>query len=204
MNGLQSLSQWEDSFNHPKGGMLGLLNAIQQIGSLAAYPFAPYLSDGIGRRPTVFIGAVIMCGATVLQTASQTVRMFIGARFMIGFGLSFCTNAAPMLVSEIAYPPYRAPLTSLYNSLWYSGSIIAAWTTYGTFKIPSSWAWRVPSALQGLPAVIQVALVMFGPESPRWLVSKGRDAQALHTLAYYHADGNESVPFPLKSCYSMS
>ena len=191
MNGLQSLYQWQESFDYPNGSMLGLLNAIQNIGAVSAYPFAPYLSDGLGRRPTVFIGAFIMIGATILQTASQNVDMFIGSRFMIGFGLTFAANAAPMLVSEISYPPYRAPLTSLYNSLWYSGSIIAAWTTYGTFKIPTSWSWRTPSALQGAPSVIQVALVFFAPESPRFLVSKGKEKQALQILAHYHADGNE-------------
>ncbi|EJC97789.1 hexose transporter [Fomitiporia mediterranea MF3/22] len=194
MNGLQSLTQWEDDFNHPTGGMLGLLNAIQNIGSLGAYPFAPYLSDGIGRRPTIFFGALLMCAATAIQTASNSVRMFIGARFLIGFGLTFAANSAPMLVSEVAYPPHRAPATSMYNSLWYLGSIIAAWTTYGSFKIPTSWAWRLPSVLQGLPSVLQVCLIWFAPESPRWLVAKGRETQALKTLAYYHADGNELDP----------
>ena len=41
MNGLQSLTQWEDSFNHPTGGLLGLLNAIQYIGSIGSLPIAP-------------------------------------------------------------------------------------------------------------------------------------------------------------------
>lgn len=50
--------------------------------------------------------------------------MFISARFLIGFGLAFAANAAPMLVTELSYPKYRAPLTSLYNSLWYSGAIM--------------------------------------------------------------------------------
>ncbi|KLO06400.1 hexose transporter [Schizopora paradoxa] len=194
MNGLQSLTQWETDFNFPHGSLLGLLNAIQNIGSLAAYPFSPYISDGVGRRPTVFFGAVLMCAGVAVQTASQSVNMFIGARFLIGFGLTFAANAAPMLVSEIAYPPYRAPLTALYNSLWYSGSIIAAWTTFGSFKIPTSWSWRLPSLLQGLPAIIQICLVPFAPESPRWLISKGKDQQALRTLAYYHADGDENDP----------
>ncbi|KAF5381387.1 hypothetical protein D9615_008322 [Tricholomella constricta] len=194
MNGLQSLDQWNEYFDKPTGGKLGLLNAIQNIGSLAAYPFAPYISDGLGRRPAIFIGATIMCIATAIQTASQSVGMFIGARFLIGFGLTFAANAAPMLVTEIAYPTHRAPLTSTYNSLWYSGAIVAAWTTYGTFQIQSTWAWRVPSVLQGLPSIIQVALIWFCPESPRWLMSKGKEAQALKTLAYYHADGNEEDP----------
>lgn len=197
MNGLQSLPQWESAFNNPSGGKLGLLNAIQNIGALAGYPFAPYMSDGIGRRKTVFFGATIMCIATAIQTASQSVGMFIGARFLIGFGVTFAANAAPMLVTEISYPTYRAPLTSLYNSLWYSGSIIAAWTTYGTFKINSTWAWRMPSLLQGIPSVLQFALILFAPESPRWLIRNGREAEALKTLAYYHADGNEQDPLVL-------
>ncbi|KAJ3806169.1 general substrate transporter [Lentinula aff. lateritia] len=194
MNSLQSLPQWKDYFNHPSPSQLGLLNAIQNIGSLAAYPSAPYLSDGIGRRRTVIFGASIMCFAAIIQAAAQSVGMFIGARFLIGFGLTFAANAAPMLVSEISYPPYRAPLTAAYNSLWNLGAIIAAWTTFGTFRIASTWAWRTPSALQGLPSVLQIFLAWFLPESPRWLVSKGRDDQALKTLAYYHADGNPNDP----------
>ena len=120
--------------------------------------------------------------------------MFIAARFFIGFGLTFAQGGAAMLVVELAYPSYRAPLTSLYNSLWYSGAIVAAWSTFGTFKINSSWSWRIPSVLQVIPSVLQLGLLWFGPESPRWLVSKGRDTQALQVLAYYHADGNEQDP----------
>ncbi|KAH9930183.1 hexose transporter [Amylocystis lapponica] len=194
MNSFQSLEQWETYFNRPTGGKLGLLNAIQNIGSLSGYPFAPYLSDGIGRRPTIWIGATIMLIGVAVQSAAQTLTMFIGARFCIGFGLTFAANAAPMLVTEISYPTYRAPLTSVYNSLWYSGNIVASWATFGTSRIQNDWSWRIPSILQGLPSIFQFFLVLFGPESPRWLVSKGKDAEALRTLAYYHADGNANDP----------
>ncbi|KAJ6448269.1 hexose transporter [Mycena sanguinolenta] len=194
MNGLQSLTQWEEYFNHPTKGKLGLLNAIQTLGGLAGLPFAPYMCDGLGHRPTVFFGAAILIIAIGLQTASQSVGMFIGARFLIGFGLTFSASAAPMLVTELSYPKYRAPITSSYNSLWYAGAIIAAWTTFGSFKIDSTWAWRVPSSFQAIPSILQVIFVLFGLESPRFLMSKGKEAQALKTLAYYHADGNEEDP----------
>ncbi|KIM45610.1 hypothetical protein M413DRAFT_344480 [Hebeloma cylindrosporum] len=194
MNGLQSVDAWESEFHTPHGGTLGLFNAIQNIGSLAAYPISPYVTDGLGRRASIFIGALIMIGATILQTASHSFGMFIGARFLIGFGLTFAAAAAPLLVTEIAYPTQRAQATSMYNTLWYLGSIIAAWTTFGTFRIPTNWAWRIPSALQALPSVIQIFLIWFVPESPRWLLSKGREDEALNTLAYYHANGNKNDP----------
>ncbi|KAF8953989.1 general substrate transporter [Flammula alnicola] len=194
MNGLQSVDAWETEFNTPRGGTLGLFNAIQNIGSLAAYPISPYVTDGLGRRTAILIGAAIMVVATILQTVSHSFGMFIGARFLIGFGLTFAAAAAPLLVTEIAFPTQRAQATSMYNTLWYLGSIIAAWTTFGTFRIPNNWAWRIPSAIQGLPSVIQIFLIWFVPESPRWLVSKGRENEALNTLAYYHANGNRNDP----------
>ncbi|TRM63692.1 general substrate transporter [Schizophyllum amplum] len=194
MNAFQSVDQWKEYFGHPEGSRLGLLNAIQNIGNLCAYPFAPYLSDGLGRKSAILIGAVIMCGGTALQTASTSIGMFIAARFMIGFGLTFAQNSAPLLVTEIAYPTYRAPLTSAYNSLWYIGSIIAAWTTFGTFKIANNWSWRIPSVLQALPSVLQIMFIWFVPESPRFLISKGKDEEALKVLAHYHADGNLDDP----------
>jgi len=44
--------------------------------------------------------------------------------------------------------------------------------------------------LQAVPSVLQFALILFAPESPRWLMDKGREDEALQVLAYYHADGN--------------
>ena len=132
--------------------------------------------------------------AAAIQTASHGVVMFIAGGFLTGFGLIIAQNGAAILVVELSYPSYRAPLNALYNSLWYSGAVVSAWSTFGTSKINSSWSWRVPCALQGFLPALQLGLIWFGPESPSWLVSKGRDTEALQVLAYYHADSNVQDP----------
>jgi hypothetical protein len=53
----------------------------------------------------------------------------------------------------------------------------------------STWAWRLPSALQGLFSLVCIALIPFTPESPRWLVHEGRHEEALLALAQTHSNG---------------
>ncbi|KAF2004256.1 MFS general substrate transporter [Amniculicola lignicola CBS 123094] len=116
--------------------------------------------------------------------------MFIAARGIIGFGLGFNITAAPILIMELAFPTQKAPMVSIYNSLWSLGAIVAAWTTYGTFRITNNWAWRIPSILQALSSIIQVCCFWWIVESPRWLVSKDRFDEARTITTRYHADGD--------------
>lgn len=58
----------------------------------------------------------------------------------------------------------------------------------------STWSWRIPSVLQGLPSVLQLALIFFIPESPRWLVAKGKLEQAKNVIAKYHCGGDHNDP----------
>ena len=92
VDGLQLLSQWQEAFNHPTGSMLGLLGAIQQIGHLATFPFAPYCSDILGRKRTVFLGQSLAVAGAIVQTASQSVQMFIGARFLCEWKINYIRN----------------------------------------------------------------------------------------------------------------
>ena len=73
----------------------------------------------------------------------------------------------------------------------------ASWTAFGTARIDSDWSWRIPSVLQAAPSALQFFLIWLVREAPRWLVSKGKEAEALRTLAYYHADGDETDPLVL-------
>jgi MFS family permease len=95
------------------------------------------------------------------------------------------------LVTELAYPTHRAKLTTMYNVCWYLGSIVAAWTVYGTVNYTTNSAWRIPVALQALMPVIQLVLIFMAPESPRWYISKNKHDQALNVLRTYHSNGGE-------------
>ena len=71
----------------------------------------------------------------------------------------------------------------------------AAGVTLGTFSMTSNWGWRIPSFLQVVPSLLQVSFIWFLPESPRWLVSKGRGDEAYAILVKYHAEGDENSDF---------
>ncbi|CAI7647729.1 unnamed protein product [Penicillium discolor] len=194
MNGLQSLTTWQNSFNNPGASELGLLNAIQNVGQLITMPVCAISCDKFGRRPVLFIGAFVLLVGVALQAAAQNVGMFIAARGIIGMGLVLNITAAPLLLLELAFPRQQGPQVAIYNSLWNLGALVAAWITYGTFRINSTWAWRLPSLLQGLSSVLQIGLCFLIEESPRWLISKERDDEARKLICKYHANGDDSDP----------
>ncbi|KAF9873874.1 hypothetical protein CkaCkLH20_08608 [Colletotrichum karsti] len=191
MNGLQAVATWQESFDHPQGAVLGLLTAILSLGAIMATPFISTVGDRWGRRVGIIVGSSIMATGGILQGASVHIGMFLASRFLLGFGLVFCNTFAPILIGELAHPKDRSVVTSLYQTSWYIGAIIAAWTTFATFSMPNQWAWRIPSLLQAAPALIQIVGVCFVPESPRWLVAKGRGEKAKQILEQYHADGRQ-------------
>ncbi|KDN42656.1 hypothetical protein RSAG8_06613, partial [Rhizoctonia solani AG-8 WAC10335] len=165
MNGLQAVPHWVTFFGEPKGATLGLYNAIQNIGSLAAIPFAPYVADHFGRRTGIIVGCTCMFLATGLQSGAQNNAMFIAGRGLVGFGVSFAHLASALLIVELAYPNQRAKLSSLYNTMWFTGSIIAAATTLGTFRIDGAASWRIPSAMMAIVPVLQMIIIWVGSYS---------------------------------------
>lgn len=71
------------------------------------------------------------------------------------------------------------------------GAFMAGWITWGCFRnYTNSAQWRLPLGIQNLPAVILAALILFFPESPRWLVDHDRADEGLRTLAKLHSNGN--------------
>ncbi|KAI8663284.1 MFS domain-containing protein [Fusarium keratoplasticum] len=197
LNGLQTLEHWQEYFNHPRGSMLGLMVNMQVIGGVFSLPVAPWMADKYGRRHPIFLGSIIIIVGAVLQGCASKLGMFIGGRFCIGLGSGFVSTAAPPLLGELAYPSHRSIMTSLYNTTWYVGAIVAAWSTYGTFKLSSDWSWRIPSLLQAAVSIIQLLLIYLVPESPRWLIANDRTPEATKILCKYHSGTEEPTELVL-------
>ena len=170
---------------------LGLIIASVILGGIGAIIPAAFLADRFGRKVTLAVGSVVIIAGALVQALTSGGWNMLAGRMVLGFG-SFCNSIATgPYVAEIAHPRFRAEATSLITVCFYIGSILAAWTTYGVLSIAGDWSWRLPSLLQLVPSAWVLALLPFCPESPRWLMSKGRDADALRVLAKYHANGDE-------------
>jgi sugar porter (SP) family MFS transporter len=191
INGMQALPAWIETFGNPTGTRLGAMTFGPTGGVLISVLISSQLCDRLGRRYPIFGGSIVVIIGSVIQAASVNYGMFVLARFLLGLGLGVVSVAAPPLLSEVAYPTHRSKLVSFYLVSWPLGSLIAAWVTYGTFQMSSSsWSWRLPSLLQCSFSLVQAALSFFAPESPRWLIYKGRSQEALDIFIKYHGDGD--------------
>ncbi|KAG6917656.1 hypothetical protein DXG01_001631 [Tephrocybe rancida] len=195
INGLQAVNSWDTFFNSPRSTLLGLISAMYSLGAIIVLPLVPVITDRLGRRHAITFGSVLMIIGAALQTGSQNFAMFIVSRLIIGMGIPFAIVGASSLIGELSHPKERARLGSIFNACYFIGSIIAAGVTLGTFKMSTNWGWRIPSLLQLVPSALQVTFIYFMPESPRWLISKGRGDEAMAILVKYHAEGDETSEF---------
>jgi hypothetical protein len=120
--------------------------------------------------------------------------MFIAARGIIGMNLVLNITAAPLLLLELAFPGQQGTQVAIYNSLWNLCALVAAWVIYGTFRIESTWACRIPSVLRGLSSFFQIGLCFLVEESPRWLIINDREEGAINLNCKFHANGDDLNP----------
>ncbi|KAH7399801.1 general substrate transporter [Cadophora sp. MPI-SDFR-AT-0126] len=174
-----------------------LNTAIAYLGGTVSAVGAGFLTDWRGRREAIFWSCVITLIGAVLMSSATHIAMFIVGRFIIGMGLGVAATATPTYVAETCPPKHRAFALGLYFSCWGVGTMIAAGICYRTQHLSSTWAWRTPALVQIGPSIITAIILLFVPESPRWLVSQDRHAEALEVLAIVNAEGDKDDPLVL-------
>ncbi|BCS26797.1 uncharacterized protein APUU_51508S [Aspergillus puulaauensis] len=171
--------------NRMTGTVFGLFSAGAIFGSL----FVSWLCDAYGRKMSLLVAALINIVGGALQTGSVHIGMFIVARFVTGFAAAMLVTLVPLYVAEVAPPATRGLLVGQHGGFFLFGYTIAAWVGIGAFFSENAqFNWRFPLALQVLWPILLCCFLPKLPESPRWLVSKGRTDEAWKVISSLHHD----------------
>jgi MFS transporter, SP family, arabinose:H+ symporter len=169
------------------GWAVSSLTLTATLGMMLAGP----LSDRFGRR-TILYAAAILYGVSAMGSAlAPTFALLVAARMLGGLAVGASLIIAPMYIAEISPPHMRGRMVSFNQLNIVIGISVAFFTNYLILRLGQSdagWAqtlgfgehtWRWMLGLETLPAVLYFVGLFFVPQSPRWLVMKGRDAEAL-------------------------
>ncbi|KAL4773539.1 general substrate transporter [Aspergillus nidulans var. acristatus] len=164
----------------------GWLVSALELGAWAGALFNGYLADKVSRKYSMMVAVVIFTLGSGLQAGAQTPAYFFAGRIIGGLGIGMFSHVIPLYQAEIAPPELRGSLVSLQQLSITIGTAIAFWLDYAnghTCLGQKSIAWRFPLALQILFAWILFFGMFFFPFSPRWLMSKHRDEEAVVALS---------------------
>ncbi|MDP2014127.1 MAG: sugar porter family MFS transporter, partial [Actinomycetota bacterium] len=171
---------------------IGLVVSIALIGSALGAWFAGRLADRFGRQPVMLMAAALFMAAAIGQAFPFSVYDLVFWRFVGGAGIGVASVMAPMYISEIAPASMRGRMSSLQQFAIVIGIFATSLVNYlilnaaggnaqndWLFGLPA-WQWMFLSMV--IPALIYGLLALRLPESPRYLVQRGKDEQARAVL----------------------
>jgi sugar porter (SP) family MFS transporter len=138
------------------------------------------LCDVIGRRPVILITAAVFVLGVLGAAFSPTFWFLVVMRFVIGLAVGSASMAVPLYISEVAPPRVRGALVS-FNQLALTSGILVAFLV--DYALSSTADWRLMFGLATIPAVLLFVGMLTQSESPVWLVTHDRIADARRVLA---------------------
>ncbi|KAF2127516.1 general substrate transporter [Dothidotthia symphoricarpi CBS 119687] len=199
VGGLLSLSDWTKHFPeidtvHATGAVKSHKSTVQgavvatfTIGALFGALSCSWIGDVLGRRKVIFGAAILTLIGEILQCTSFQVAQFVVGRFILGWGVGTLSATVPVWQSECSSTANRGKHVVLDGCFISLGYLLEAWINLGFFEIKNNapLQWRIPLAIPCLISLIPLATVFTIPESPRWLVNKGRIDEARASLAAF-------------------
>jgi len=155
--------------------------SVVLIGCMFGAGISGSVSDRIGRKRLMLISAVLFFVSALGCALPRTVVQFVVFRFVGGLGIGSASILAPLYIAEVSPARIRGALVSVNQMAIVTGILLAYfvnWVFAGTG--PSNWRWMY--GMGAVPAVAFFLLLLRVPESPRWLVKKGRESEALDVL----------------------
>ena len=167
------------------------------VGSIVGVLFAGILSDKLGRKLTMVISAVLFSTSALGCALSADFTQLVVYRIIGGVGIGVVSIVSPLYISELAVAQYRGRLVSLYKlavTVGFLGAYLVnyqllAWAESGT-QLSVDWlnkvfiteVWRGMLGMETLPAILFFIIIFFIPESPRWLIVRGKELKAINIL----------------------
>ncbi len=153
------------------------------LGSVISMLAAGPLSNRIGRKKSLIITAVLFTISAITSAIATEFWFFIIARLLGGLGIGIAILVAPVYIAEIAPPKKRGRLVSINQLNIVIGITISFFSNRLIFNaVDHDIAWRWMLGVETIPAIIYFILLFWIPESPRWLVQKGREQEAEATM----------------------
>lgn len=192
------------------------LDALQQgwyvgcalIGSIIGVLFAGILSDKFGRKSTMILSAILFSTSAIGCAVSTDFNQLVIYRIIGGVGIGVVSIISPLYISEVAVAQYRGRLVSLYQlavTIGFLGAYLVNYQLLGySMSNPDAstgwWnlifvseVWRGMLGMETLPAIMFFIIIFFIPESPRWLILKGKEEKATNILERIYTSSKEAL-----------
>lgn len=174
-------------------------------GAIVGAAVGGWLNDRYGRKLALLIADFLFFVGAVIMASANGPPLLIVGRVFVGFGVGMASMTAPLYISEASPAKIRGALVSTNAFLITGGQFLSYLINLAFTRAPGTWRWMLGVA--GLPALLQFALMIFLPESPRWLYRKGKveEAKAIlekiypaHQLETEMQDLHDSVEAEIK------
>ena len=155
------------------------------FGAAVGALLAGYLSWSLGRKYSLVLGAILFVLGSVVCAFAWNPEVLICGRILLGLAVGIASFTAPLYLSEIAPQSVRGAMISLYQ-LMITVGILAAFLSNTAFSSSGNWRWML--GVIAFPAILLLMGVLVLPRSPRWLMIRGREDEALAVLLQLRAD----------------
>lgn len=190
-------ARWRALMQPANSWVTGAVVSLYDVGCFIGAMSIGLFADRIGRERSLSIASVVFIIGAIIQTASYDVPTITVGRVVLGYGVGLCSGGVPLYIAEIAPPQLRGRIVAIEQMVLCFGELVAFWLNYGfTFLSIDAW-WRIPLAIQVVPAaVLAIGCWTFVPPSPRWLVAQDRLDCALEVLNRLH--GSEAAEMEMQ------
>ncbi|CAL5868250.1 uncharacterized protein PFLUO_LOCUS2474 [Penicillium psychrofluorescens] len=159
-----------------------LMNSVPWIGKLGGCFLIEPLIDRVGYRNSIIVTAVIQIISLIIELTSKTWQQFTIGRNFAYLSVGLVENLVPAYCAEIAPSALRGLLAGSITFVVALGNLWGSGMSRAYVNETSDKGWIIPCGVQLIPPVIILCLIAFTPESPRWLLLKGKKDLALANL----------------------